>query len=240
MNLSKEDEPNSLENDSKSIISCITCFDYPSNSKEIRSLISCTNVSFFFCFKCKETFLIQFEDMSNIRISCNCSNDNNKYKSLSIKDFLNKEYLISDEEENDNLIIQQYLECNRHKNKYKYYCLNEKINMCETCLKGHNCNNIKNLDDERYNLTQEIIPNIARCLIIDNNEVSNFDDCKLNMKNEYLRLLISHLVKQYYIYPDYNIIVNIKNFYQKMNNINEQEKKMYEINNNIEIKSQIL
>ena len=103
----------------------------------------------------------------------------------------------------------------------------------------HNCENIKNFEEEKYALDKDIIPFIGKSLINGSNKNFNdLDDNQIsNNVNDYLTILISILLNNYYFNPNYNTIVNIKNFNWKLKNINESEKKNYEIENNIEIKS---
>ena len=103
----------------------------------------------------------------------------------------------------------------------------------------HNCENIKNFEEEKYALDKDIIPFIGKSLINGSNKNFNdLDDNQIsNNVSDYLTILISILLNNYYFNPNYNTIVNIKNFNWKLKNINESEKKNYEIENNIEIKS---
>ena len=126
--------------------------------------------------------------------------------------------------------IEKYLKCKHYNNQFKYYCLKEGIDLCEECLKEHKCENIKNFEDEKADLDNDIIPFIAKSLKGPNS--NNFSQ-NLSFDSEisqidYLEILISCLIHHYYDSPNYNIIVNIKNFYSKLNNTDIQDTKNFE------------
>ena len=183
----------------------------------------------FLCKECQSTPLIQFQSLKNITFSCKCENRTNI--SLKINDLI-REYSIKKE------LCKDSLECNIHdNNKFKYYCLIHGKDMCEDCQKEHDCDkaNIKNLNEEKSILDNEMIPFIAKSLL--NKSNNNFDANYLD--NDILIILITSILNEYYEYPNYNTLVNIKNFYFKLNNVGISEKKVFGIENNIEIKSQM-
>ena len=204
---------------------------FASLSEEIQKLLSYANESHFICKECKSIPLLQFQNLSKFFVSCECS----RYVQLNIRDLWKK--FIIDKEEYDNIPeIEINLKCNEHKKNYKYYCLNHNINLCEVCQKIHNCDNIKNFEEEKYNLDKDIIPFIANSLINKSININDFDDNQIiNTDSEYLTNLISILLNNYYCNPDYITIINIKNFYSKLRSIDESEKDKYEIENNIKI-----
>ena len=219
--------------DEQSILNIEVYSIYSSLSEEIQKLLNYTNGCYFICKECKTIPLLQFENLSKILVSCECS----KNVPVNITD-LKKNFII--DKEFDNISeIESNLKCIEHKNNYKYYCLNHNINLCETCQKIHNCDNVKNFEEEKYNLDKDIIPFIGKSLM--NENIKNFNDLDdkqiSNNVIEYLTNLLSILLNNYYFNPNYNIIVNIKNFYSKLKSVDDSEKKNYEIENNIEIKS---
>ena len=117
---------------------------FASLSEEIQKLLSYANESHFICKECKSIPLLQFQNLSKFFVSCECS----RYVQLNIRDLWKK--FIIDKEEYDNIPeIEINLKCNEHKKNYKYYCLNHNINLCEVCQKIHNCDNIKNFEEEK-------------------------------------------------------------------------------------------
>ena len=226
--------PSNLIND-QSVLNVEIFSIYSSLPEEIQKLLNYTNESYYIiCKECKTIPLFQFQDLSNLFVSCECS----KNVLLNITD-LKQKYII-DKEEYDNIPeIESNLKCIEHNNNFKYYCLNHKLNLCEDCQKMHNCDNIKNFEEEKYNLDKDIIPFIGKSLINKNSKSFNdLDDNQIsNNVSEYLTNLISILLNNYYFNPKYNTIANLKNFYLKLKSIDEPEKKNYEIENNIEIKS---
>ncbi len=100
----------------------------------------------YFCQKCHNFPTLEFVDYSNILYSCFCI-DRQKFL---IKDFFcsnNKICLYKDNNESNNInnlnnkekIYQ--LRCFKHKKikgyKYRYYCLECKVNICEECWTSH-------------------------------------------------------------------------------------------------------
>ena len=207
------------------------------NKDIIQSLLNYTNQSYYFiCKKCKMIPLLRFQDLSKIVVSCKCSDN----LQLTI-DELRENYIIDDEEYDNIQEIESNLKCIEHGNNYKYYCLNDNKNLCEDCQKEHNCEKIYNFEKEKFILVDNIIPYIAKSLM--NGDFKNLNDSFDNkilktLNSERLKVLISILFNYYFNNPNYNTIVNIKNFYIKLKNIDDSEKEKYEIQNIIEIKSQ--
>ena len=113
--------------------------------------------------------------------------------------------------------------------------------MCEECQKEHDCssNNIINFDAEKPSLEKEMIPFIAKSLMNRSNDDKSFIIDEKITDSDLLIILISSIIKNYYDYPNYNIIDNIKNFHEKLKNINNSVKEEFDIQNNKEIKNQL-
>ena len=204
-----------------------------SEFQEVQSILNNCN-NFFLCEKCKTTPLLQFPELNKINISCKCSINN----TIEINNLI-QNYVIN--EEVYNKIQEKKNKCNNHDKNYNYYCKNHNEDMCEECQKEHDCgnNNIINFDAEKPSLENEMIPFIAKSLINRNNDDKSFsmDDNIIN--SDLLIILISSIIKNYYVYPNYNIIDNIKNFHEKLKNIKNSEKEEFDIQNNKEINKQI-
>ena len=209
--------------DNQSVLNIDIFSIYSSLPEEIQKLLNYTNESYYIiCKECKTIPLFQFQDLSNLFVSCECP----KHVLLNITD-LRQKYII----DKDIPDIESNLKCIEHNNKYKYYCLNHKINLCEDCQKIHNCDNIKNFEEEKYELDKKIIPFIGKSLINKNNKNFNdLDDNQIsNNISEYLVNLVIIILNNYYFNPNYNIIANLKNFYLKLKNIDESEKKIMKL-----------
>ena len=106
--------------DDQSVLNIEVFSIYSSLSEEIQKILNYTNESYYFiCKECKTIPLLQFQDLSKLFVSCECS----KNVPLDITDL--KQNFIIDKEEYDNIPeIESNLKCIEHKKKYKYYCLN--------------------------------------------------------------------------------------------------------------------
>lgn len=189
-----------------------------SSSKEIQSFLCYINDSYYIlCKKCKTIPLLQYESLSKIIISCECT----KNLSIDIYDF-NKNFIIDKEEYEQIPEIEYNLKCIEHKNKFKYYCLNHRQHLCEDCQKIHSCDkkNIINLDEEKSILDKEIISGISKNLMNDNDKQNNLDV-------DICIILIICLINNYNENPNYNFLVNIKNNYKILKNDEASEKEEY-------------
>ena len=221
-----------------SIIENITYSENREHKKEVQELLNTyLNSNIVYCNECKTIPLIRFENLVDRYFYCKCEKDNDTTFTLDPKDNYIFDYNDIIKQKNNNL------KCNIHEEKnYSYYCSNHGQDLCEECQKKHQCENIKNFDAEKSLLEEEMIPFIAKCLnekiTISLNSIDNIDTSNIGMSDN-LKILISCIINSYYEIPCYNTIESIKNFYDKLKNINDKEKKDYEIENYIEIKSQM-
>ena len=220
----------------QSIIEDITYVENREHKKEVQELLNnYLNSNIVYCKECKTIPLIRFENLVDRYFYCKCEKDNDTTFTLEPQDNYMFDY-------NDIIKQKNNLKCNIHEKNYSYYCSNHGQDLCEECQKEHQCVNIKNFDAEKSLLEEEMIPFIAKCLnekkTISLNSIDNIDTSYIGMSDN-LKILISCIINSYYEIPCYNTIGSIKNFYDKLKNINDIEKKNYEIENYIEIKSQM-
>lgn len=177
---------------------------YNSNKVQNYSLNKKINIHnelilFLFCYNCKNIPIIKFINLQKAYISFNC---NSEIQKMTYEEIFNKYFL--NIEKNNNII--DFLICIKHNDKFKFFCDNCELNLCEKCRENHRCH-------LRY----------IKDLKIFNNEYFELDDFLLNLDDSFnaLKKIILLLVKQYQEYPNYNLKQNIISFH-KLNKKKEE------------------
>jgi hypothetical protein len=104
------------------------------------------------CPNCLQYPIIHYCDNIDIEVTCSCYNK----KRMTIDEFLNpieksfnnnllsfsldREDSINKEKKNN----KSKNKCPIHQKKFKYYCNDCELNLCEDCFENHNCHNIHN------------------------------------------------------------------------------------------------
>ena len=169
-------------------------YPYKENKKKLKK-------RFYICKNCESSPKITFVGNNLLNLKCDC----NKLNNLRTNDFIE---FYSENKNNAN----KYLGCKDHYHcKYKYYCFNCKVNLCEECLidKIHE-NHLKQslfLNKEEFDEVKKIIKNVRK---------------KLHKGDiEYRKILniIESIIKKYKEYPSHNLyksIFKFKDFLSKL------------------------
>ena len=154
---------------------------------------------FLFCYNCKNIPIIKFINLQKAYISCNC---NSEIQKMTYEEIFNK-YFLNIEKHNN---IIDYMICIKHNDIFKFFCDNCELNLCEKCRENHRCH-------LRY----------IKDLNLFNNAYFDLDEFLSNLDDSFnaLKKIIILLVKQYLIYPNYNLKQNIISF-QKLNKKKEE------------------
>ena len=97
-----------------------------------------------FCKICLKTPIIEFQNLFKLKLICNCSN----IKIYTISE-VNENFIIDLENTFDRTIKAYEFEftCDIHKKIFQFFCNNCNNDLCEECIKNHECYNKKNLID---------------------------------------------------------------------------------------------
>ena len=205
---------------------------------------------FFLCKDCYKIPLIKFDEKS-ILILCQHNNKNQNLalgdevyeiiitKKLNELDFI-KEYLFGIE-------YSDYMICQEHHYPFLYYCetFNCLKNLCKECIQEHSKLNHKNLINfamKNLRLEQKI-QNINNVFKLNEDFEKELDISDIKDNNKLLKLLIISIIKDYSLFPNYNIIQNIESIndfadkYTKSVEKNENMKKEIRINSYIELEN---
>ena len=106
----------------------------PFNSDTTAILKDYKNNNHYSCPKCLFFPFIQIINKNEIRYICKCTKREGKI--IKIKDLI-KEITNIEDKENKNLLKNKELKCNKHKHKFRYYCINCHINICRECCESH-------------------------------------------------------------------------------------------------------
>lgn len=192
-----------------------------------------------FCKICLKTPIIEFQNLFKLKLICNCSN----IKIYTISE-VNENFIIDLENTFDRTIKAYEFEftCDIHKKIFQFFCNNCNNDLCEECIKNHECYNKKNLID--FNSIHYQL--LKRIIFIDNafNEDLLFlekgleeeTNNKSNIKD--LKRLISTLIYEFYTTPNMMVIKNIYNIYDKLSKEYNLYIKNKDMNVNIEIFSE--
>ena len=197
---------------------------------------------YLICKKCKTIPSINtitfYNKICNIKAECKCDF---KEKVFQIDEFRDN-YIIDEKLEEEN--IENYLKCQEHKNnlnkdiKYKYYCEECKINLCDVCIEEKLCkikHKIKRIEDFESKAKENIeyLSNIFK-------RKKNSEICSLNtsfsssipteLKYTWKRIF-STILEQYKQYPDIIIILNIQKINDFFKGMDPEEKDKENMNN---------
>ena len=145
---------------------------------------------YIICHNCHSSAKFSINETNNlIHVKCNCTKLNN----LRTHDFI--DYYIN----NEKGIVDKYLCCQEHVNqKYRNYCSDCKVNLCEKCLteskyhENHSLENLLNVNDKIKEIKQ-LIKEIRKKL------------SKGDIENRKILNLLENLVKLYKDYPSHNL-----------------------------------
>lgn len=186
------------------------------DSINLPDLISYPKVPILFCQTCKKVPIIKGINL-NLKeafISCKC-------RQIKIINFFQFYYNLT--RDFSKFEVEEYNKCNFHNEKYRYYCENCELHFCEKSSLFHKCN-IKYLID-----FENLKYGIEKKINYINKYLLNLDD---NIDHYFIKKIISIILNQYKIYPNYNIIKNINNIYLAF--LNNKEFSNEEVNVNME------
>ena len=211
-----------------------------------------SDTSKLFCIKCLSTPLIEVQSLFNLKINCNCINK--KKENFSINE-VNNNFIIDLEDSFNNTLkkYEKYFLCEKHNKNFQFFCNICMTDLCQECIKIHDCNEKKDLivfNIIHYQLFKKII-------FLDNafnedllflekdieeeldNELNNNNNVNINYENiKNLKRLISTLIYEYNTSPNMMIIKNINNIYDKLSKEYNLYIKNKDMNVNIEIFSE--
>ena len=90
------------------------------------------NKNHYLCPKCRFFPYIQIKNQNEIHYICHCTK--REGKDIKIK---NLEILKFKEKQNINSFKNNEFICNKHRHKFRYYCINCHINICKKCCEFH-------------------------------------------------------------------------------------------------------
>ena len=165
---------------------------YPNESKK-RKLKN----KYFLCKYCRSSPKVSFINYNLLQINCDCK----KIINLRPNDFI-EYYTIHKNNEEQNFC------CKIHNDfKYKYYCLDCKVNLCEDCkqkLKEHENHSLEYLldIDEKIEEIKKLIKEVRKKL------------SKGDIEYRKILNLIEALIKKYKEYPSHNLYKTIFNSFE--------------------------
>lgn len=201
---------------------------------EIASLLEYSSENLkFFCKKCRTTPDLEFEDLTNLTITCGCEEDidfNLEQLNSYIVDI------------SVNTELKKFFFCEAHDDIFKFYCRKCNSHKCKDCPLCEITEELIDFSYDEFNMKEKILF-IAKCLCEDNKNIDfklfqDDNNPEKTFKDEYLRILISTLIREYFETPNITIIKNINKFYQILLPFKDQNtEKDVDINIFIEIKS---
>ena len=231
--------------------------------KNIKNILKEFEKDIILCKECDSHILIQFIDFDKFIGKCNCEGEEKTY---SIEKDYNQFFLIADNDFNDindytlesNSIqtkddsITTKFSCNKHKNKFKFYCMICQNNLCDVCKISHK-NNCKIKDPNDFyrfeNNQKEMIENInyiLECFKLKNTQnpedipllLSKKLEDSINSDKMNIKRFISALIMEYIITPNYEVIQNINNFIKLIYNSKSNAKLKLDISDKLIINSE--
>ena len=172
----------------------------------------------FLCKSCKKyTPIIDFKNnnLENIFYKCKCS-----FKSeYGFDNVIDSDLFYYYENKKDS--FDKYMKCNKHNDKdslspyHKYigYCNNHEENFCKLCINEHLNEDIIYFDNLKFEINENI-KNLIKIYKLDEN-IDNIDILDFSfteIKN--IRILLCMIINDYWKYPNYNLIKNIKRIYE--------------------------
>ena len=158
---------------------------------------------YIICNNCHSSGKILINN-SLIHVKCNCR----KLDNLRTHDFI--DYYINHKKKE----ADKYLCCQEHKKyKYKYYCCDCKVNLCEECLITNKYHENHSLEDLLN--TQDKIREIKQLIKEVRKKLSKGD-----IENRKILNIIENMVKFYKEYPSHNLyksLFNVNKYLKEMN-----------------------
>ena len=156
----------------------------------------------FICRKCHKVPIIEFKDSLNVfSIFCLCFKDIN----ISLKNIIYN-YIVNEDEEDEEEYVERYLKCRRHNEIFRYYCKYDQTHLCSTCLKEeylHQKHNLYPFDFNYYDINKKK-ENII--------EILGTQKKKMNLEindADLLLNLFSVIFNDFCLYPNYSHFVII-------------------------------
>ena len=204
------------------------------NSKNVFPLLNYSDNDIFACKKCKKTYIIDSKTdiLEEITMKCTCGEqklfgENGPEKDTSNNSFMNELEIEFNENNIEN--IENSKKCLKHKENFDFYCNKCEINIYKKC-NDHNGHTIIEFDKEKMDLKYKIsyINDLLGINSTENQKDINFD---FNINDKFI-ISISTIINNYYKYPNYQIIQNIKKIYDILSNYikihpNEENNQIY-------------
>ena len=175
-----------------------------------------TKMRYYICEGCGSSTKIIFEDNA-LNAYCDCK----EILNLTLKDF-NDRY-----SHKEISTIKQFLVCREHKSdksdetdetyKYKFYCIDDKVNLCEECLKvfkRHENHSVYSLSSDEINTEINSIKKIIKQI---REKTQKGDECRGRLN------IIESLLECYKNYPCHNIYESIKSGKKYLENLKIKE-----------------
>jgi hypothetical protein len=180
------------------------------NDKNINLLPFSYKNDHFLCKICKKAPKLQIDEI-NKKFIVQCHQNDNEKKLLEIQN-LKEDYIVEDDDNDDNEILQ----CQEHLKNFKDYCQFCKKNYCEECQRcNHQKLNIdnKNIQNHIKQLENIFFPNMNG-VGSEENEVRVVSITK--EKNTYsdlelLKIIVSIIINDYLRVKNYHLDISIQN-----------------------------
>jgi len=164
----------------------------------------------FLCKICKKAPKLQIDEI-NKKFIVQCHQNDNEKKLLEIQN-LKEDYIVEDDDNDDNEILQ----CQDHSKNFKDYCQFCKKNYCEDCKRcNHKKLNIdnKNIQNHIIQLENIFFPNM-RGVGSEENEVrvvSITKETNTYSDLELLKIIVSIIINDYLRVKNYHLDISIQN-----------------------------
>ena len=195
------------------------------------SSISINYPNHYLCIICKTFPLFEF-DKDYIKSTCLCStNKKILFTGIGDKFCLNNILSSSALGTSDNIGII----CNKHKEKFKYFCKICFQNLCNNCYENHskkhdiiNFDILKKYEDNKLKSIKDTIEKQKSDGIYIEKENSDYIKIcyKSKIKNDTFYKLIELIIYDYENYPNYSHFYNIENIYMLLKNMIQNEKEL--------------
>ena len=180
------------------------------NDKNINLLPFSYKNDHFLCKICKKAPKLQIDEI-NKKFIVQCHQNDNEKKLLEIQN-LKEDYIVEDDDNDDNEILQ----CKEHLKNFKDYCQFCKKNYCEDCQRcNHQKLNIdnKNIQNHIKQLENIFFPNMNG-VGSEENEVRVVSITKENNTYsdlELLKIIVSIIINDYLRVKNYHLDISIQN-----------------------------
>ena len=180
------------------------------NDKNINLLPFSYKNDHFLCKICKKAPKLQIDEI-NKKFIVQCHQNDNEKKLLEIQN-LKEDYIVEDDDNDDNEILQ----CQEHLKNFKDYCQFCKKNYCEDCQRcNHQKLNIdnKNIQNHIKQLENIFFPNMNG-VGSEENEVRVVSITKENNTYsdlELLKIIVSIIINDYLRVKNYHLDISIQN-----------------------------